>query len=114
MLEVKRNPHAGRPFTESDCAIEAALRDVSIPALLCSMVHITGDPAWIRSNLRPRRLTLNQYQGGMTETEMAVARRLALPAIARYRDGGCTPGALPPREICSRDDVVCGRLPRGR
>jgi 4-hydroxyacetophenone monooxygenase len=99
MLGFKRNPHAGSPFTDSDSAIEAALGDVSIPALLCSMVHVTGDPAWIRSELRPHGLTLNQYQGGMTDTEMAQARRLALPAIARYRDGGCIPRPLPPREI---------------
>jgi 4-hydroxyacetophenone monooxygenase len=99
MLEVKRNPHAGCPFTDSDSAIEAALTEVSIPALLCSMVHITGDSAWIRSKLRPHGLTLNEYQGGMTESDMTLARRLALPAIAKYRDGGCIPGPLPPREI---------------
>src|ERR1700734_2408115 len=99
MLEFKGNPHVGCAFTDSDSAIEAALTDVSIPALLCSMVHVTGDPAWIRSKLRPHGLTLNQYQGGMTETEMTLTRRLALPVIARYRDGGCIPPPLPPREI---------------
>ena len=82
MLESKRNPHVGCAFTDSDSAIEAALTDVSIPALLCSMVHVTGDPAWIRSKLRPHGLTLNQYQGGMTETEMTLTRRLALPVPA--------------------------------
>jgi 4-hydroxyacetophenone monooxygenase len=91
MREMSRNRFAGHPFTDSDRAIEAALADVSIPALLCSMVHVTGDPGWIRSELRPRGLTLNHYQGGLTETELTLARRLALPAIAKYRDGGCIP-----------------------
>ncbi len=57
------------------------------------MVHVTGDPSWIRSDLRPHASTLNDYQGSMTEDEMAEARAWALPAIIAYRDGGCV---LPP------------------
>ena len=38
-----RNPHAGEPFSDGDAAIAAALDDVAIPALLCSLVHMTGD-----------------------------------------------------------------------
>ena len=43
-----RNPHVGAPFTDDDAAIAAALEDVSVPVLLCSLVHMTGDPSWIR------------------------------------------------------------------
>jgi 4-hydroxyacetophenone monooxygenase len=90
------NPHAGRPFTAADAddaAIAAALEDVSVPALLCSMVHLTGDPGWIRGELRPRVAMLNDFQGGMDPADQAEARRRALPAIAAFRDGGCV---LPP------------------
>jgi len=83
------NPHAGRPFTDNNAAIAAALEEVSVPALLCSMVHVTGDASWIRSDLRPHASTLNDYQGSMTEDEMAEARAWALPGIVAYRDGGC-------------------------
>ncbi len=89
----RSNPHAGRPFTDDDAAIAAALDDVSVPALLCSMVHLTGDPAWIRGDLRPHASALNDYQGSMTDDEMAAARRRALPAIIAFRDAGCV---LPP------------------
>jgi 4-hydroxyacetophenone monooxygenase len=102
MLEVRCNPHAGHPFTDSDSDIKAALADVSIPALLCSIVHVTGDPSWIRSTLHPHGLTLNHYQGGMNETEMDLARELALPAIAKYRDSGCIPGPAPRTRLCAR------------
>jgi 4-hydroxyacetophenone monooxygenase len=88
-----RNPHAGRPFDDDDEAIAAALEDVSVPALLCSLVHITGDPSWIRGELRPQGAMLNEYQGYMPDEMLAEARRRALPAIAAYRDGGCV---LPP------------------
>ena len=43
-----RNPHVGEPFTDDDAAIAAALEDVAVPVLLCSLVHMTGDPSWIR------------------------------------------------------------------
>ena len=46
-------------------ALAAALEEVSIPTLLCTMVHITGDPAWVRGYLRPAGLFLNEYQGFM-------------------------------------------------
>ena len=87
------NPHAGQPFSDDDAAIAAALEDVSVPALLCSLVHLTGDPSWIRSGLRPVLSMLNDYQCGMTPEAKAEARRNALPAIAAFRDGGCV---LPP------------------
>ncbi len=88
-----RHVHQGEPFTDDDAAIAAALEDVSIPCLLCSMVHLTGDPSWIRGELRPAGVFLNEYQGYMSEPDKAEARRRALPVIAAYRDGGCR---LPP------------------
>jgi 4-hydroxyacetophenone monooxygenase len=94
-----RNPHSGVPFDDDDDAIERALEDVSVPALLCSLVHITGDPSWIRGDLRPQGSMLNEYQGYMPEEMKAEARRRALPAIARYRDDGCALPAPPSAEV---------------
>lgn len=88
-----RNPHAGQPFTDDDAAIAAALEDVSIPALMCSLVHMTGDPSWIRGDLRPQGAMINEHQGYMSEEDRAEVRRRALPAIAAFRDDGCE---LPP------------------
>ena len=45
-----RNPHAGQPFTTSDDEIAQALLDVSIPTLMLSLVHMTGDPEFIRGD----------------------------------------------------------------
>jgi 4-hydroxyacetophenone monooxygenase len=100
MSELDHNPHAGRPFTDDDATIAAILDDLSVPALLCSMVHITGDPQWIRTELRPRSSMLNDYTGGMTDEEQAAARAWVLPAILEFRDGGCV---LPP---APSDDVM--------
>ncbi len=88
-----RNPFAGEPFDDDDDAIAAALEDVSIPTLMLSLVHMTGDMDVIRGRLRPQGLVINEVQGFMSEEDKAEARALALDLIRAYRDGGCQ---LPP------------------
>jgi 4-hydroxyacetophenone monooxygenase len=92
--EPTRNPHAGQPFSDDDAAIATALADVSVPALLCSLVHMTGDPAWVRGPHQPKIATSVDFQEGMSEADCAEVRRLALPAIAAFRDAGCVPHPL--------------------
>ena len=84
-----RNPHAGAPFTTSDEDIVEALLDVSIPTLMLSLVHMTGDPEIIRGRLKPAGLFLNEVQGYMTEEDKAEVRALALDVIRDHRDQGC-------------------------
>ena len=50
------------PITDDDETIARLLDDVSVPTLLCAMVHITGDPSWIRDEeIKPQGLFLNIY-----------------------------------------------------
>jgi len=84
-----RNPHAGEPFDTPDEEIAEALLDVSVPTLLLSLVHMSGDPSIIRGRLRPAGLFLNEVQGYMTEEDKAEARALALEVIRDYREQGC-------------------------
>jgi len=83
-----RSPYAGDPFTTSTPEIAAALQDVSIPTLLLSLVHITGDPRFIR-DFKPMGIFLNEIQGFMSEEDKARARTAALSVITDYRDRGC-------------------------
>ncbi|MBW0013700.1 NAD(P)/FAD-dependent oxidoreductase [Mycobacterium sp.] len=83
-----RSRYAGRPFTASTADIAAALEDVSIPTLLLSLVHITGDPRFIR-DFKPMGIFLNEIQGFMSEEDKARARAAALPVLTEYRDRGC-------------------------
>ncbi|HUR13301.1 MAG TPA: NAD(P)/FAD-dependent oxidoreductase [Mycobacteriales bacterium] len=84
-----RNPHAGEPFATSDEDIARALEDVSIPTLLLSCVHMSGDTSLLDGPLRPQGLFLNEVQGYMSEEDKAAARALALDVIRDYRDRGC-------------------------
>src|ERR1700733_9759189 len=71
---MTRNPHAGEPFTDDDEEIAAALGDVSIPALLCSLVHMTGDPGWVRGEVRPRVALSLDIQSGIPPDQRAQVR----------------------------------------
>ena len=86
---MTRNPHAGEPFDTSDEEIVAALLDVSVPTLMLSLVHMSGDASLIRGRLAPAGLFLNEVQGFMTEEDKAEVRALALDVIRDYRDRGC-------------------------
>ena len=63
-----RSRYAGQPFTTSTTDIAAALEQVSIPTLLLSLVHITGDPRFIR-DFKPAGIFLNEVQGFMSDEE---------------------------------------------
>ena len=104
-----RNPHAGVPFQDDDAAIARALEDASVPALLCSLVHMTGDPSWIRGARRPLMGGPNALDGGMSPEDQASVRRDALPVIAAYRDGGCQPKELPRALLAEMMDFAAAR-----
>ncbi|BBZ36036.1 flavin-containing monooxygenase [Mycolicibacterium confluentis] len=108
-----RNPHAGVPFDTSDAEIAAALEDVSIPTLLLSCVHMSGDPSLLDGPLRPAGLFLNEVQGYMSEEDKAAARALALDIIRDYRDRGCPePGPVDPALLKRMMEwLVCTEVP---
>jgi 4-hydroxyacetophenone monooxygenase len=105
---LKRSRYAGQPFTTPTADIAAALEQVSVPTLLLSLVHITGDPRFIR-DFKPAGIFLNEVQGFMSEEDKARARAEALPVIADYRDRGCPEPAPLPRELIKEmmDWAVC-------
>jgi 4-hydroxyacetophenone monooxygenase len=87
-----RNPHAGLPFTAAemdDEALAAALEDLSVPTLLLSCVHMSGDTSILDGPLRPQGLFLNEVQGYMCAEDQTAARALALEVIRDWRDRGC-------------------------
>ncbi|OBI50058.1 4-hydroxyacetophenone monooxygenase [Mycobacterium kyorinense] len=106
--------YAGRPFTTSTAEIAAALEQVSIPTLLLSLVHITGEPRFIRE-FKPAGIFLNEVQGFMSEDDKARARAAALPVIVDYRDRGCPEPAPLPRDLVKEmmDWAACEIVPDG-
>lgn len=111
-----RNPHAGLPFTAeevSDDELAALLEDVSVPTLLLSCIHMSGDASILDGPLRPQGLFLNEYQGYMSEEDQAAARAFALDVIRDWRDRGCPEPAPLDRDLIHRmmDWLVCEAVP---
>jgi len=89
---------ASAPISEDDAFIASALESASIPTLMLSMLHITGDTSILRGAIRPKAALMGEGQGSLSETEKAAVRAHALEVIAAYRDGGCKLPPLPSHE----------------
>ncbi len=100
-------------MTDDDDAIAKALEDLSVPTLMLSLVHMTGDPKWIRGDIKPQGLFLNEVQGFMPDEMQAEARRLALEGIKAFRDGGCVLPPPPSLELIQEmmSWLVCDAVP---
>ncbi len=86
-------PPSPAPITEDDAFLERALERASIPTLMMSLVHITGDTGLLRGPIRPQRAIMGESQGLLSEEDKAAVRAHALLVLKAYRDGGCR---LPP------------------
>ncbi len=84
---------ADQTIIEDDAFIAAALEEASIPALILSMVHVTGDDSILRRPVRPKPPAMGEIQGGLSPEEQASIRTWALEVLKSYRNGGCV---LPP------------------
>ncbi len=41
-------------MTDDDAVIASALEDLSVPTLMLSLVHLTGDPRWVGGDIKPQ------------------------------------------------------------
>ena len=94
---MKRD-HRVPPITADDAAIAGALQSASVPTLMMSLVHLTGDASPLRGPIRPGRAVMGETGGGLAAEQKAEVRRQALAALSAYRDRGCTLPPPPPLE----------------
>ncbi len=86
------------PIRDDDAAIAAALESASVPTLMPSLVHLTGDTGLLRGPIRPKPAATSGVQGGLGDAEKAEVRRRAATALAAWRDAGCRLPPPPPAE----------------
>jgi 4-hydroxyacetophenone monooxygenase len=84
---------ADQAITENDAFIERALEHASIPTLMMSMIHMSGDSSLLEGAIRPGSAVLGDTTGGMSREDKEEVRRAALAIVRDYRDRGCE---LPP------------------
>ena len=85
----------GLPFDDADDVIRAAVDEASVPALLMSMVHMTGDLGILDELPGPYMLIAMDLQGAMSEPDKQAVRERAFEVIRDYRDRGCPPPFIP-------------------
>jgi 4-hydroxyacetophenone monooxygenase len=85
----------GLPFNDSDDVIRAAVAEASVPSLLMSMVHMTGDVGLLDELPKPFMLIAMDLQGGMSEPDKQAVRDRAFDVICGYRNRGCPPPFVP-------------------
>ena len=88
-----RHPLRVEPISDDDATIARALESASIPTLMMSLIHVTGDASLLRGPIRPLRAVMGEVHGGLPEAERAEVRRQALAVLRAHRDRGCR---LPP------------------
>ncbi len=97
------------PVTEADDQIAEQLASVSVPALIASVVVMTGDPSYLRGPIRPREWLHNEFQGNLSDAEKAQLRGDALKAICAWRDAGCPARSAPSTDVLREilDWIAC-------
>ncbi|MET3527615.1 flavin-containing monooxygenase [Phenylobacterium koreense] len=82
-----------------------ALETAHLPALAAAMVHLTGDPTWLRPEWRPTYTPLSRGETGLPLEEQAKMRAAAKVAITDYLAGkrpmAQTPGPELVRQMMS-------------
>ena len=101
------------PVTEDDETLAAILRSAELPSFLPALAYATGDLTLVAPDLRPPSLLSPVVlpQAGMPEDVQDEARRRALRALKRYRDGGCRKAPPPgPRDLRTMMEFVTGEV----
>jgi 4-hydroxyacetophenone monooxygenase len=68
--------------------LDQALLSAHQPALAAALVHITGDPSWLREEWRPEYVPLSRGDTGVPEPEQAKFRAEAKVALTAFFEGG--------------------------
>lgn len=102
-----------KDIKEDDAAIEKALLEANIPALMTALVHITGDTSIIDGDIKLDNDLFGDPQGGISEAQQAEMRSIALEALKKYRDSGCKLPAVPSDKDISKmmNFIVAQTLP---
>ena len=89
-------------FEEKDAFIRAALNEASIPTLIMSMIHLTGDLDLLETLPKPRKPVMGELQGFMGEDEKEYIRDLAFRVIKEYKDREDLKPFIPKKEDLHR------------
>ncbi|HVY04236.1 MAG TPA: NAD(P)-binding protein, partial [Caulobacterales bacterium] len=94
--------------------LESALADAHLPALVCSLVHISGDASLLKPEWRPRYTPFNRAEIGVSEAEIASIHAAARAILGAYLRDPRPLAPLPAETVRKMMDFVTGvDIPEG-
>ncbi|MDZ7686330.1 MAG: hypothetical protein U5O39_16135 [Gammaproteobacteria bacterium] len=94
-----------KPITDDDETIRAALDEASMPALICCLVHLTGDVSPVHE-IELETGFLADPNGGLSEDEQRELAGRVFEALKALRDGEARAARRPGRGYGSRNDEL--------
>ena len=88
--------------------IRASLVHAHIPALMCTLVHLTGDIGLLRGEIRPHVVPMGNPNQSISEEAKSKIVDLAVDVIARYRDGEMAVQSVDSEHIPEMTDFITG------
>jgi 4-hydroxyacetophenone monooxygenase len=97
------------PYPDIDSALDAALPEAHLPALLASLIHLTGDDSLLRPDTRPSYVLMADNKlGGYSDAVQDEIRTRARAAIKAHLGGAPMPPPLSPDTVRRMMDWVAG------
>lgn len=103
-------------MADADRELDAALEAAHLPVLLAAMVHLTGDPDWLRPEWTPTYTPLARAETGVPDVEQVKIREQAKAAIKAFlASGGRVKLPTPDTPLLRRimDFVAGAPIPEG-
>lgn len=82
--------------------LDQALLSAHQPALAAALVHITGDPNWLRDEWKPAYVPLSRGDTGVPEPEQVKFRAEAKDALTKFFQGGRVMAPQPSPELLQK------------
>jgi 4-hydroxyacetophenone monooxygenase len=95
--------------------LDEALQAAHLPSLVVCMVHLTGDPSWLRPEWKPTYTPLSRGDAGLPAEEEAKIREAVKPVIEAWLAGDQKMPPPPPAEVVRKmmDFVAGAEIPEG-
>jgi 4-hydroxyacetophenone monooxygenase len=102
-------PDPAAPYADLDAALDAALPEAHLPALLASLIHLTGDDSLLRPDTRPEYVLMADNKlGGYSEGVQDEIRTRARAAIKAHLGGAPMPPHVSGETVRKMMDWVAG------
>jgi 4-hydroxyacetophenone monooxygenase len=96
-------------LTQTEAQIDAALEEAHLPALIMSLVHLTGDERWLGDEFRPvYNFFGDSRSGGLPDAAQDQIRAAAKTAIEAALAGGKAAAAPSPATLRRMMDFIAG------